>query len=190
MDLRVPADVEAFIAFVKGLCASGHSLAAVVDNAGVALGGPVEDLPMSLFREVFEINFFGAVRIAQAFIPELVASRGRIVVIGSMAGRVALPFLSPYASSKFALEGFCDSLRRELNPFGVLDDPGGTSRGRDPDLGQVKDTGLLVRLRQVPRQPAVVPEELRRAGKPGDARGRRRPDRRGRPDGAARGPGT
>ena len=119
MDLRVPADVEAFIAFVKGLCASGHSLAAVVDNAGVALGGPVEDLPMSLFREVFEINFFGAVRIAQAFIPELVASRGRIVVIGSMAGRVALPFLSPYASSKFALEGFCDSLRRELNPFGV-----------------------------------------------------------------------
>ena len=119
MDLRVPEDVEAFIAFVKGLCASGYSLTAVVDNAGVALGGPVEDLPMSLFREVFEINFFGAVRLAQAFIPELIASRGRIVVIGSMAGRVALPFLSPYVSSKFALEGFCDSLRRELNPFGV-----------------------------------------------------------------------
>ena len=119
MDLRVPADVEAFIAFVKRLCDSGHSLAAVVNNAGVALGGPIEDLPMSLVREVFEINFFGAVRIIQAFIPEVIASRGRIVVVGSLAGRVALPFLSPYASSKFAVEGFCDSLRRELNPFGV-----------------------------------------------------------------------
>lgn len=119
MDLRVPGDVEAFIDFVNQLCASGHSLAAVVSNAGVALGGPVEDLPMSLFREVFEVNFLGAVRIVQALIPELIASRGRVVVVGSLAGLVALPFLSPYASSKFALEGFCDSLRRELNPFGV-----------------------------------------------------------------------
>lgn len=119
MDLREPADVEAFIGFVKRLCASGPALTAVVNNAGVALGGPVEDLPMSLYREVFEVNFFGAVRVVQAFIPDLIASRGRIVVVGSLAGRVALPFLSPYASSKFAVEGFCDSLRRELNPFGI-----------------------------------------------------------------------
>lgn len=119
LDLRVPAEVEEFIGFVRGLCASGHTLTAVVSNAGVALGGPVEDVPMSLFREVFEVNFFGAVRTIQGLIPDLVASRGRVVVVGSLAGRVALPFLSPYAASKFAVEGFCDSLRRELNPFGI-----------------------------------------------------------------------
>ncbi len=119
LDLRRPSDIDGFIDFVKELTESGHTLATTVSNAGVALGGPIEDLPMSLLREVFEINFFGAARIVQAFIPELIASRGRIVVVGSLAGRVALPFLSPYASSKFALEGFCDSLRRELNPFGV-----------------------------------------------------------------------
>jgi NAD(P)-dependent dehydrogenase (short-subunit alcohol dehydrogenase family) len=94
-------------------------LSAVVSNAGVALGGPVENLPLDLYRKSFEINFFGAVSIIQALIPELINSKGKICIIGSMAGRIAMPFLSPYASAKFALEGFCDSLRREMNPFGV-----------------------------------------------------------------------
>ena len=119
MDIRIPAEVEEFCSFIKDLCQNGLTLRALVSNAGVAMGGPVENLPMSIYRESFEINFFGAVRIIQALIPDLIGSQGTIIVNGSNAGRIALPFLSPYVSTKYALEGFCDSLRRELNPLGV-----------------------------------------------------------------------
>lgn len=119
MDLENKADVKAFGNSVKLLCQENLPLSAVVTNAGVALGGPVENVPLDLYRKSFEINFFGAVAIIQALIPELIKSKGKICIIGSMAGRIAMPFLSPYASTKFALEGFCDSLRREMNPFGV-----------------------------------------------------------------------
>ena len=119
MDLENKADVKAFCESVKLLCQGYLPLSAVVANAGVALGGPVENLPLDLYRKSFEINFFGAVSIIQALIPELIKGKGKICIIGSMAGRIAMPFLSPYAATKFALEGFCDSLRREMNPFGV-----------------------------------------------------------------------
>lgn len=119
MDLRKPTEVQGFCHYVKDLCQSEKKLEAVIANAGVALGGSIENLPMDIFRECFEINFFGTVEIIQALIPELIRDKGKIVIHGSMAGRIALPFLSPYASTKFALEGFCDSLRREMNPFGI-----------------------------------------------------------------------
>lgn len=119
MDLRKPEDVEGFCIAVKARCKEGWPLSAVITNSGIALGGPVENLPMRIYRECFDVNYFGAVQIIQALIPELIQSQGRIIVNGSMAGRIALPFLSPYASSKFALEGFCDSLRCEMKPFGI-----------------------------------------------------------------------
>jgi NAD(P)-dependent dehydrogenase (short-subunit alcohol dehydrogenase family) len=119
LDLESKNEVKSFCESVKLLYKENLPLSAVVTNAGVALGGPVENLPLDLYRKSFEINFFGAVAIIQALIPELIKSKGKICIIGSMAGRIAMPFLSPYASSKFALEGFCDSLRREMNPFGV-----------------------------------------------------------------------
>lgn len=119
LDLRVEGEADAFAEFVKARCAEGQVLRALVDNAGVALGGPFENLPMALYREVFEVNFFGVVRLSQRLLPELIAAKGKLVVVGSLAGRIALPFLSPYASTKYALEGFCDSVRRELLPFGV-----------------------------------------------------------------------
>jgi len=119
MDLRIPEEVQEFCLFAKRLSQEGKKLEAIVMNAGVALGGPIENLPLAIYRECFEINYFGVVAIIQSLIPELIRDKGRIVVIGSMAGRIALPFLSPYVSTKFALEGFCDSLRREMNPLGV-----------------------------------------------------------------------
>lgn len=119
MDLEDKTELAAFCRSVKLLLAEKLPLAAVVANAGVALGGPVENLPLDLYRKSFEINYFGTVAIIQAFIPELIESKGKICIIGSMAGRIAMPFLSPYVSTKFALEGFCDSLRREMNPFGI-----------------------------------------------------------------------
>jgi NAD(P)-dependent dehydrogenase (short-subunit alcohol dehydrogenase family) len=119
MDLRIPEEVGAFISYIRELCSGGMELTAVVGNAGVALGGPVEDIPMGLMRESFEINYFGMVKIVQAMIPELIRTGGRIVVNGSLAGRIAMPYMAPYTASKFALEGYCDSLRRELFPYGV-----------------------------------------------------------------------
>lgn len=119
MDLTVPGDVRAFKEYVQELVGEGCKIKAVVANAGVALFGPVEDASMEVFRKAFEINFFGAVDVIKACLPDIIREKGRIMVVGSMAGKVALPFLSPYASSKFAVEGFCDSLRREMNPLGV-----------------------------------------------------------------------
>lgn len=119
MDLRVPSEIDEFCHFVKDLCKRGLSLEAVVCNAGIAMGGPIENIPLSMYREIFEINYFGVVKILQSLMPEIQFHKSRIVVNGSFAGTIALPFLSPYVSTKYALEGFCDSLRREMRPYGV-----------------------------------------------------------------------
>lgn len=98
---------------------AGAPLAGLVNNAGIAGAGPLELLPLSELRAVLEVNLVGPVAVTQAFLPLLKASRGRIVNISSVAGLSALPFLGPYAASKFALEAVSDSWRRELLPFGV-----------------------------------------------------------------------
>src|SRR2546426_8845647 len=97
----------------------GAPLAGLVNNAGIPVAGPLELLPLDELRRVLEVNLVGAVAVTQAFLPLLKAARGRIVNISSLAGRAALPFLGPYAASKFALEALSDSLRRELWPFGI-----------------------------------------------------------------------
>lgn len=119
MDVLKPLEVEEFCSYVKDLCSNGLALEAIVMNAGITMVGPVENLPMELYRKCMEINYFAPVKMIKEFIPEIIRNRGRIMMIGSYAGRIALPFLSAYASSKYAAEGFCDSLRREMNPFGV-----------------------------------------------------------------------
>ena len=97
----------------------GAGLAGLVNNAGIAVPGPLEHLPMDELRRQLEVNLVGQVAVTQAFIPFLRTARGRIVNIGSIGGRVALPMLGPYAASKHAIEGFSDSLRRELRPWGI-----------------------------------------------------------------------
>jgi NAD(P)-dependent dehydrogenase (short-subunit alcohol dehydrogenase family) len=94
-------------------------LSGLVNNAGIAVSGPVEYLPIEEVRKQLEVNFIGQVAVTQAFLPLLRRSRGRVVNIGSVGGEVALPFLSPYAASKHAMEGFSDSLRREVERLGV-----------------------------------------------------------------------
>src|SRR5256714_1921505 len=98
---------------------AGAPLARLVHNAGIPSAGPLELVSLDQLRHVLEVNLVGAVAVTQAFLPLLKAARGRIVNISSVAGRGALPFMGPYAASKFALEGASDSLRRELLPFGV-----------------------------------------------------------------------
>jgi NAD(P)-dependent dehydrogenase (short-subunit alcohol dehydrogenase family) len=97
----------------------GAGLAGLVNNAGIAVPGPLEHLPLDEFRRQMEVNLVGQVAVTQAFMPLLRAARGRIVNIGSIGGRVALPLLGPYAASKHAMEGLTDSLRRELRPWGI-----------------------------------------------------------------------
>lgn len=99
---------------------AGVPLAGLVNNAGIPAAGPLELLPLDELREVLEVNVIGAVAVTQAFLPLLKAARGRIVNISSVAGRSVLPFMGPYAASKFALEALSDALRRELRPFGVM----------------------------------------------------------------------
>lgn len=94
-------------------------LDAVVNNAGVVVGGPVEGLPIDELRRQFEINLFGQVAVTQAVLPRLRASRGRIVFISSVSGRISTPMTGAYNASKFALEGIADALRLELRPWKI-----------------------------------------------------------------------
>lgn len=128
LDLRDERQIEKFAEIINQYCDKGYTLEYFINNAGVAMGGPFENIPLEIYRTIFEINFFGLISITQKILPSLIKSHGRLVINGSMAGRVALPFLSPYVSTKYALEGWCDSIRRELNPYGIrtiLLEPGG-----------------------------------------------------------------
>jgi NAD(P)-dependent dehydrogenase (short-subunit alcohol dehydrogenase family) len=103
-------------------------LAGLVNNAGIAVAGPLEFMPLDQLRLQLEVNVVGQVAVIQQFLPALRAGGGRIVNLSSIGGRVALPLVSPYNASKFALEGISDSLRRELYGQGVdviLIEPGG-----------------------------------------------------------------
>lgn len=98
----------------------GAALTGLVNNAGIAVSGPLEFLEMSDLRRQFEVNLFGQVAVTQAFLPLLRrGTAGRIVNMSSISGRITAPLLGPYSMSKFALEAFSDALRRELEPFGL-----------------------------------------------------------------------
>ena len=93
---------------------------AVVNNAGYALIGALEETPMEEIKAQFETNFFGAVRVMQAVIPIMREQKsGKIVNITSIGGRVAIPLDPIYHGTKFALEGLSESIRYELEPFGI-----------------------------------------------------------------------
>ncbi len=103
----------------------GQTLAGLVNNAGIAVAGPLLHLPIDDFRQQLEVNVTGVVIATQAFGPLLGAEegfqgpKGRIVNISSVGGRNASPFMGPYSASKFALEGLSESLRRELLIHGI-----------------------------------------------------------------------
>lgn len=99
--------------------AAGQSLYGLVNNAGIAVAGPLEFLPIDVLRNQLEINVVGQMAVTQAVLPALRRTRGRIVFISSISGLSALPFTGAYAASKFALEAIADALRMELLPFGL-----------------------------------------------------------------------
>ncbi|MFL5822130.1 MAG: SDR family oxidoreductase [Solirubrobacteraceae bacterium] len=118
-----------------------EELDALVNNAGVVVIAPVEGVPLSELRRQLEVNIVGQVAVTQAVLPRLRASKGRVVFISSVSGRVATPMSGAYNASKFGLEGLADALRMELAPWGirvVLVEPAQT----DTDLWRQAEGGL------------------------------------------------
>jgi NAD(P)-dependent dehydrogenase (short-subunit alcohol dehydrogenase family) len=99
--------------------AGERGLAGLLNNAGVSINGPLEFLPIDDLRRQLEINVVGHIAVTQAFLPLLRKARGRIVNMGSIAGRMSMAMGGPYSASKFAMEALTDSLRMELRSCGV-----------------------------------------------------------------------
>lgn len=94
-------------------------LAGLVNNAGIAIGSPLELIPLQQLRRQLEVNVVGQIAVTQAVLPLLRRARGRIVNMGSIAGRGTIPLMGPYSASKHALEALTDALRLELYPWGI-----------------------------------------------------------------------
>lgn len=96
-----------------------RGLQGLVNNAGISVPGPLEFLPLDDLRRQLEVNVVGQIAVTQAFMLLIRQGHGRIVNVGSIGGRMATPFLGPYNASKFAIEALTDSLRMELQPWGI-----------------------------------------------------------------------
>ena len=113
MDVTDEASVERAVV-------AATPVGAVLNNAGVSVMGPLEGVPLAEWRRQFETNVFGAATVCRAVLPQMrQRGRGRIVNMGSVAGRLAAPFMGTYAASKHALEGLTDALRREVSGQGI-----------------------------------------------------------------------
>lgn len=118
IDVTDPASIAAAVATVTdGLAGAG--LAGLINNAGVALCAPLELSGDAEVRHLLEVNVAGTLSMTRALLPLLRRARGRVLNMGSTSGQLALPCLSAYAASKFALRGASDALRLELQPLGV-----------------------------------------------------------------------
>ena len=114
----VQADIDAMTRRIAG-DRDRRPLRALVNNAGIAVNGPVEALPLTEWHRQFDVNLFGHIAMTQALLPALLESSGTVINISSVGGRVALPTYGAYAGAKFALEAVSDALRRELAGLGV-----------------------------------------------------------------------
>jgi NAD(P)-dependent dehydrogenase (short-subunit alcohol dehydrogenase family) len=117
MDVRDFDSVRAAAATVAAQ--TDGQLWGLVNNAGISVASPLEYLPIEAFEEQMDINVTGVLRCVQAFLPLLKPTRGRIVNISSMSGRIGFPMVGAYIASKHALEGLSDSLRMEMKVFGI-----------------------------------------------------------------------
>jgi NAD(P)-dependent dehydrogenase (short-subunit alcohol dehydrogenase family) len=118
LDVVDEKSIQAAVAAV--LTRTGHKLDAVVHNAGLAVAGTLEDVPQSELRRVMETNFFGVLELTRALLPTFRAQRsGRVLIVSSQAGFAGQPANSIYCASKWALEGWAESIAYEVDPFGI-----------------------------------------------------------------------
>ena len=115
-DVTVDGDLERAVARARAVLGR---VDVVVANAGFAVMGPLETLTLDDYRYQFETNVFGVLRTVYATLPDLKQARGRLVIIGSVTGHLALPASTAYAMSKFAIHALAESLAHELAPSGV-----------------------------------------------------------------------
>lgn len=167
LDLADSASVAAAAAHIDGLDA-------LVDNAGYGLVGPFSSYSLAQMREQMQVNFLGPVQLTQALLPALRKRGGRIVVLSSMAGETGLPFNALYCASKFALEGWAESLAHELPAQGVqiaLVEPGGhrTRFGANLRWGAGLDSLHEAEERQLRGYRAMLARRLAQPGKSEDA---------------------
>jgi NAD(P)-dependent dehydrogenase (short-subunit alcohol dehydrogenase family) len=118
LDVTDPVSIEAAAAMIRASLDPSDWFS-LVNNAGITVAGPLELLEMGALRRQLEVNVLGPVAVTQALLPTLREHRGRIILMGSLFGRIALPFVAPYAAAKFALEAIADSLSLELQPWGI-----------------------------------------------------------------------
>ena len=142
IDVAKPEQIKAAAEQVGQALGDGPLLG-LVNNAGIGKGGPLEYLPVDDIRWQFEVNVFGLMQTTQDFLPLIRRGQGgRIVNIGSIAGKVSTPFMGPYCASKFAVEALSDALRGELRPWDIqvaLVEPGNIDTpiwGKATDLGE------------------------------------------------------
>lgn len=116
LDVTDQNSIHNFQLFLKEI----NKVDLLINNAGYANGGFVEEIPVEEYRKQFETNLFGAISITQLVLPYMREQKsGKIINISSISGQVGFPGLSPYVSSKHALEGWSESLRLEVKPFGI-----------------------------------------------------------------------
>jgi NAD(P)-dependent dehydrogenase (short-subunit alcohol dehydrogenase family) len=118
VDVTDLGSIDAAVATVRSVSGTTR-FAGLVNNAGVARGGPTEYLEIAEWRDQLEVNVIGQVAATKAFLPLVREGCGRVVFVGSISGRVGQALLGPYSASKFAIEGLAESLRHELFPFGL-----------------------------------------------------------------------
>src|SRR3954467_13438841 len=113
LDVTKQEDIDAAVQTVEQAL-NGAALRGIVNNAGIGIGGTLEALDLDGFRRTLEVNTTSQLAVTRAFLPLLRKSKGRVVNMSSIGGRVSHPFAGPYIASKFALEGVTDVLRCEL----------------------------------------------------------------------------
>lgn len=119
LDVTDAGSIAAAVETIKAAVGAA-GLAGLVNNAGVVVVGPLECLPAEELHAQFAVNVLGLIAVTQAFLPLLRQGQGRIVNMGSLAGKVAFPLWGPYAASKFAVEALTDALRMELLPWHLM----------------------------------------------------------------------
>ncbi|MCR6484935.1 SDR family oxidoreductase [Amycolatopsis sp. OK19-0408] len=119
VDQRLRLDVTDADSVSTAIAAAGE-IDVLVSNAGATVRAPLETVPLDEVEELFRLNTFGALRVAQAVLPAMrERGAGRLVFVSSVQGRIALPIITPYSASKWALEAFAEGLAIEAGHFGV-----------------------------------------------------------------------
>jgi NAD(P)-dependent dehydrogenase (short-subunit alcohol dehydrogenase family) len=120
LDVTDPASIDlAREKISKTIDEGGLKLAGLVNNAGIGVTAPIELVPLDALRYQYEVNVTGQVAVIQAFLPLIRAEQGRIINVGSVGGKITLPFGGPLCSSKYAFESINDALRMELRPWNI-----------------------------------------------------------------------